>query len=32
MPKLLTNGCSITLGAEMGETTRTAKEGWSYQH
>ena len=32
MPKLLTNGCSISLGAELGETTRTAKEGWKYQH
>ena len=32
MPKLLTNGCSITLGAEMGETQRTAKEGWTYNH
>ena len=32
MPKLLTNGCSITLGAELGESTKTHKSGFEYQH
>ena len=32
MPKLLTNGCSITLGAELGEKTVTHKSGFEYQH
>ena len=32
MPTLLTNGCSITLGAELGETTKTHKSGFEYQH
>ena len=32
MPTLLTNGCSITLGAELGETTKTHKDGFEYQH
>ena len=38
MPKLLTNGCSITLGAELGEETRTfwhkstGEKGMEYQH
>ena len=32
MPKLLTNGCSITLGAELGEETRTFEDGNKYQH
>ncbi len=32
MPTLLTNGCSITLGAELGETTKTHKSGFDYQH
>ena len=31
-PKLLTNGCSITLGAELGEETRTFEDGNKYQH
>ena len=32
MPNLLTNGCSITLGAELGETTKTHKSGFEYQY
>ncbi len=38
MPKLFTNGCSITLGAELGEETRTfwhkstGEKGMEYQH
>ena len=32
MPNLLTNGCSITLGAELGEVTKTHKSGFEYQH
>ena len=32
MPKLFTNGCSITLGAELGEETRTFGDGMNYQH
>ena len=32
MSKLLTNGCSITLGAELGEETRTFEDGNKYQH
>ena len=29
MPKLLTNGCSISLGAELGETTEQQKRDGS---
>ena len=32
MPKLFTNGCSITLGAELGEETRTFEDGTKFQH
>ena len=33
MPKLFTNGCSITLGAELGEETRRfGEKGMEYQH
>ena len=31
MPRLLTNGCSITLGAELGEKKVTHRSGFEYQ-